>query len=997
MPDISSIASGAVVAYQRALGTVSNNIANAATEGYSRQVTTLESNPVSRVGQIYFGNGVAATGVSRAYDSFIEANFRNSNSDLLSQEPMVNYTNRIVDVMGSDSMGLSGALDQFFNTARLLSTDPASTALRGSFMADAGSVASRFAELSSQLDLVQEETAQAISSHVSQINTITSALAQVNLQLTKQRSLAAQPADLLDQRDLLLKNLSDFVHVNARFTENGAVTVSLGPSFVRDVVVEGGKSFLIGTETNPVTPEKISLVLDPYGKSEPLVSISSGKLAGLLSFREQVLGSSRAALDNLANVFANEVNQIQNAGIDAYGNLGANLFRLDPTVSSAAGGLQVAFDDPLLIAAAAQFRVAEAANNTSGAQPKVGYSVEDFGGPALLKPLSGYGLSNLHYQALVTIGANNLLDQRSLASALQISDASAKTLTQELATKGLVNTQISTVGSPSTLLSLTGQGYAMLDDISVLPFNVNPDLSRVVTVTESRPFAAIATIPSGLQDISLFGKLDEGQNIQVFTRDGRQILGSPIDSSLLGQVLTSENGFSAGASYSTDYLNQSGSDGYKDLTVFYGARAAVRSQAQWDTNQPDPTLHTLLPATPLPALLEGRGIPTDQTGTVVAAGALVLNGTSLGALSVAAGSSLQASDIRDWINDANISGITASASNVLRFTASQVSYDNPLTLNGETVTMTGVSTLAGLVDAINSSTASSHLIATVDAEGKLLITNAVGYEGDDIEVTGTIPNALGLDNGTYTGRVSITRALVAGQDTPIELGFGADGSPDDLRKIGMLAGAHIVGQPNEDLLVFVTGAGQAQLSATYSGNPQAQKNALRQQQLQIVFDSPDHYSIIDVDTNTELASQSFDPGQLSEGIHYQGLHISFNAPPAAGDIYTIDGNRDGAGNNQNMLDMADLQKARVMGGGKTLGEAYIDQVNEMGNVARQATIAQSALKVVNDQAVSARDQVAGVSMDQEAADLIRFQQAYQASAKVLQVASELFDSILQVR
>ncbi len=513
MPDISSIASGAVVAYQRALGTVSNNIANAATEGYSRQVTTLESNPVSRVGQIYFGNGVAATGVSRAYDSFIEANYRNSNSDLLSQEPMVNYTNRIVDVMGSDSMGLSGALDQFFNTARLLSTDPASTALRGSFMADAGSVASRFAELSSQLDLVQEETAQAISSHVSQINTITSALAQVNLQLTKQRSLAAQPADLLDQRDLLLKNLSDFVHVNARFTENGAVTVSLGPSFVRDVVVESGKSFLIGTETNPVTPEKISLVLDPYGKSEPLVSISSGKLAGLLSFREQVLGSSRAALDNLANVFANEVNQIQNAGIDAYGNLGANLFRLDPTVSSAAGGLQVAFDDPLLIAAAAQFRVAEAANNTSGAQPKVGYSVEDFGGPALLKPLSGYGLSNLHYQALVTIGANNLLDQRSLASALQISDASAKTLTQELATKGLVNTQISTVGSPSTLLSLTGQGYAMLDDISVLPFNVNPDLSRVVTVTESRPFAAIATIPSGLQDISLFGKLDEGQNI----------------------------------------------------------------------------------------------------------------------------------------------------------------------------------------------------------------------------------------------------------------------------------------------------------------------------------------------------------------------------------------------------------------------------------------------------------------------------------------------------
>jgi flagellar hook-associated protein FlgK len=53
--------------------------------------------------------------------------------------------------------------------------------------------------------------------------------------------------------------------------------------------------------------------------------------------------------------------------------------------------------------------------------------------------------------------------------------------------------------------------------------------------------------------------------------------------------------------------------------------------------------------------------------------------------------------------------------------------------------------------------------------------------------------------------------------------------------------------------------------------------------------------------------------------------------------------------------------------------------------------------VVHEQAVSARDQVAGVSLDQEAADLIRFQQAYQAAAKVLQVASQLFDSVLQVR
>ena len=1019
MPDISSIASGAVVAYQRALGTVSNNIANAATEGYSRQVTKLESNPVSRVGQIYFGNGVAATGVTRAYDSFIEANLRNSNSDLLSQEPMVNYTNRIVDVMGSDSMGLSSALDKFFSSASLLSTDPASTALRGSFMADANGVASRFAELSGQLDLMQDETTQAVKSYASQINTITTALAQINIQLSKQRSQTEQPADLLDQRDLLLKNLSDFVHVNTRFTENGSVSVSLGPSFARNVVVEGSKSYGISAETNPAAPDKITLVVDPYGKSEPLDSISSGKLAGVLSFREQVLGSTRASLDNLAEVFATEVNKIQNAGIDAYGNAGSDLFRFDPAISSAAGGLQVALDDPLRIAAAAQFRVAEAANNTSGAEPSVSYLAADLGGPAPLKSLEDYGITVLQYQVLNQVQGNNLISQKSLATQLGISEADVQTVTQELSAKALISTQVSIVGGKSTTqLSLTGQGHGLLDQISVMPFGSYPDLARMVSISDSRPFAGMATIPAGLQDIALYGNLASGQNIQVFTRDGRQIAGSPLDLGQQTQLVNRNNGFALGATYSQDYLNQSGTDAYKDLQVFYGARAAVRWQDQWDVGQSDPTQHVALAATPLPALLQGRAIPTGLTGAVIAAGALKLNGTALGALSPASGT-LQASDIRNWINNANIDGIEASASNVMKFTSEQIDLSKPLTLNGQTVSMTGVSTLVGLAAAINNTSTSSHLSATLDAEGNLLLTNAPGHEGKDIVVSGTIPNALGLDNGTYTGSVSITRDLVIDpttgapaidpntgkliNDTPIELGFGlnTDGTPKgssaDLRKIGMLTGAFITGQPNEDLLVFVTGAGQAQLSATYSGSTIDPKDALRQQQLQIVFDSPDHYSIIDVATNTELAARSFDPTELSDGILYQGLRVSFTAPPAAGDIYTIDGNRNGTGNNQNMLDMADLQKARVMGGGKTLGEAYIDQVNDVGNAARQATIAQSALKVVNDQAISARDQLSGVSMDQEAADLIRFQQAYQASAKVLQVASDLFNSILQVR
>ena len=97
-----------------------------------------------------------------------------------------------------------------------------------------------------------------------------------------------------------------------------------------------------------------------------------------------------------------------------------------------------------------------------------------------------------------------------------------------------------------------------------------------------------------------------------------------------------------------------------------------------------------------------------------------------------------------------------------------------------------------------------------------------------------------------------------------------------------------------------------------------------------------------------------------------------------------------------MLDMVDLAKKPVISG-KSLANTYIDQINNVGNLAQQATITQQALTVVHDQSVAARDKVSGVNLDEEAAALIPYQQAYQASAKALQISGTLFDSIVQIR
>ena len=922
MTDLISTGSTAVAAYQRALGTVSNNIANVGTDGYSRQEVVLQANPAKKEGIIYMGTGVMADRIQRSYDAFAESNLRNSNSDLASQEPMVNYTNRVVDVLGGTTMGLSGAMDQFFASARSLSADPASIVVRGSFVRDAQGLASRFNQLAGQLDLLQNETRDAIETNVVEMNTLVKQLALVNTQMVKQETADSQPPQLLDQRDQLLKQLSTFARLTTQFKSNGSVLVSLGPSGMHDVILDGAKYTPIGADFNSSAPEKVSLVLDPYGKNpQPLTSVTSGQMAGLMSFREQVLGSTRISLDALATMLVREVNTVHQSGVDAYGNAGGTLFSIDPAAASASAGMKVALDDPMLVAAAAQFRVIEDANNPSSADARLEYAPEALQGPPALDHV-------------------------------------------------LVN---------------------------------NPHPSAGKAITLGLVPRAVASVASGLTNVTVYlDSAKPGQQLQLLTRDGRQLMGSAINPSDQALIITTANGFADKASYSTSYLNQSDSAGYKGMHVFYGARAGVLQVPVYDK------VGQAMGTQPLAAVLAGGHMPVGQS-TGIAAGALKLNGVALDALQPQAGKTLQASDTVAWINAKTAqTGVVASASNETRVSASQFKLSMPLSINGTSIVSASGGIFGGVRDlaaAIQSQSAVTGVTASISPDGELILSNVPSRAGEDIRVAGMggLTNALGIGDGTISGQISLTRALVAGRDTPIELGFGDTGTPADLAKLGLRTGATVVGAVKDDLLVFVTGAGTASVAASYSGQPADPKQVLRGQPLQIVFSSDTHYTITDLNTKTVVAERDFDPGQLLAGVSYQGLHMALNSPPKAGDKFLIDGNVDGTGNNENMLELAAIESKRVFGGKtlfggtKTLSMAYIEQVNDIGNIGRQAAIAQASLTVVHDQAVSSRDEVSGVSLDQEAADLIRFQQAYQAAAKTIQVSSQIFDTILHIQ
>ena len=541
MSDMLGISSNAISAYQRALSTVSNNIANVNTDGYSRQDVVLQDIAPTQQASMYVGSGVMLQTIRRQYDAFAEANLRSSTSDLSAQTPMVDYTQRVVNIMGDQTSGLSSALDTFFTSANALSADPASTVQRESFLTNATGVASRFAEVSGQLDQVATETSQAMQSTADQINTLTSQLALINQSMNNSPTLEGQAPQLLDRRDLALRQLSDLVRIQISYTSNGQVTVSLGKTMSQGLVVSGMKARPIGVDQS--VKDKVAFVLDPYGKTEALPDLSGGKLGGYQIFTTQVLNPAQESLNHLAQVFVDQTNAIQQNGLDGYGQMGQALFTIDHTAAQKAGGIQLNISDGMRVAAAAQFRVSEGSSNISTTQASVTYS--------------------------------------------------GSQPTSALSNSSIVN-------------------------------NPNPSAGVTFNVDGAKVYSPVTTLAAGVSATFYLDQMAPGQQLQVMTRDGQQILGQSLTETEKYQLLTPANGFSDNIHASDQYLNKSGSSAYRGLDFFYGAKADVLYQPNYDRNG------LALPSTALPATLSTSRLTSPLAA--INANALNVNGVSLGAL-----------------------------------------------------------------------------------------------------------------------------------------------------------------------------------------------------------------------------------------------------------------------------------------------------------------------------------------------------------------------------
>ena len=1002
MSDLLTIGSSAVEAYQRALATTSNNIANLNTEGYTRQEVTLSASAPENRGYIFLGTGVVVNGVRRAFSEFATANLRNSYSTLNTQGPLVEYANRVIDVMGNAQSGLSPALDQFFSSARSLSAEPASSDLRGQFLSSADNAGSRFRELAGELGSVEAETRDAIGADLEKINTLTAQLASINGQLRRTSDAARQPPALLDQRDKLLGDLSKIAGISVQTKTSGEVNVCLGNVGNQGVIVDGSSAHTVGVVFNDNSAGKVDIMLDPSGDATSVSNLDSGNLAGLIAFRQQVLEPAQSKLDTLAQVFAGEINKIQTAGIDAGGTTGKPLYAISPVFRVEApashSGVKVGIE-VLDTTATAYHDIVLRYDET-----KRVWSATDAISRQTVKSASGANELSINGARFTLSGAPQNAETITLRALQRPASSIHLVLTEaQQVAAGALFRAISNPGNNSAAAAMVAwqttpaqnRGPHQLD--MVLVNNPHPSSGIAFANPANSPMSAIACIPAGFRNIQLQlqSTPDNSLDLQVLTRDGRQLLGTPLGVGQQISLLSPANGFVAGASYSSEYLNQSGDKAYRDLDLFYGARAVPGGDPVFDAANNLTDTRTLL------AQIEGSAIPAAlgaPGGTYIAAGALTLNGVALGSLVIPAGG-LQAGDVATWINS-QVAGsdVRVQALNHIRIGPADLGLrqaDAALSINATDIfgdPGSGFADADSLATAINAQSSSSGVQANIGLDGVLTLTNTAGNEGRDIAI-GTPPggyrNALNISAATMHGQISISSSA------ELRLGVGPNGSAADLARIGLRAGVFVNGAAAEDLLVFASGTGTGSLAGGYEKGSLNSLQSQRAAPLNITFTTANTYTITDLNTGSVLAMRAYDP---QAGIEYGNLKLELSSAPATGDQFLIDSNRDGTASNENMLRIIDLEKNRdVLAGGKTIGEAYNDLVSGVGNVSSQAQIAQQALTVVNQQAIETRDKASGVNLDSEAADLIRFQQAYQAAAKTIQIASQLFDSIIQIR
>ncbi|MBD9378553.1 flagellar hook-associated protein FlgK [Pseudoxanthomonas sp. PXM04] len=344
MSNLLATGSSALLAFQRALSTVSHNVANLNTPGYSRQRTEFAARNGTFHGYGYQGGGVQIVDVHRMADSLATARLLDSTGELNRLQQMSVLSNRLDSLFSEKATGIAAPWSGFFDSISALSSSAAGAADRQSVLSQANALVTRFNQIDQQLDKVDGEVNSGLTSAVGEVNRLAKEIAQLNGRIGNGANASG---DLLDRRDQLISQLIGYTGGTAVQQDGGQINVFTAGG--QPMVVGATASSLV-TVADPYRPERLQVALETNGQRVTLDKRAlGGQIGGLMEFRTTVLDPAIAELGRIAMSLAETFNEGHRAGMDQYGQMGGDFFTApQPQISSHSGNTGNAVLQPSL-------------------------------------------------------------------------------------------------------------------------------------------------------------------------------------------------------------------------------------------------------------------------------------------------------------------------------------------------------------------------------------------------------------------------------------------------------------------------------------------------------------------------------------------------------------------------------------------------------------------------------------------------------------------------
>lgn len=306
------LASNTLRANQIGLQVVGQNIANANTPGYIREELVLRPGPTQRLGKLLLGLGVDVEAIIQKVDTFVQTQLRTAISDRASGETQEQTYLQLEQLIGEMSeTDLSTSLNNFISSIHEILNQPEDAGVRHLAALQGKTLSGDIQRLHERVQTNRRDLNEQVVGMSVDINRLTEEIRELNVKIAEVEGGSVSKSDavgLRDQRALALSKLSELINIRADEQSNGAVNVSIDGTFLvfegirREVEVELGGD-------RGVTVANIR-----FADTDELLNVHSGKLAGLILSRDEILGGFLDQLDDFASTLIYEFNRVFSSG-----------------------------------------------------------------------------------------------------------------------------------------------------------------------------------------------------------------------------------------------------------------------------------------------------------------------------------------------------------------------------------------------------------------------------------------------------------------------------------------------------------------------------------------------------------------------------------------------------------------------------------------------------------------------------------------------------------